>query len=140
MIEPSVPTGTASQHEPKRDLTMGNIMATPQSPASQQTAELPSKMRWTGKVGPANLNSDYAIPFTVTATTRKEAIARAIEVGGYSPRNSQVWITGAVAVEEPTLTKALLAQIWRDGYYAAKGEPGSTIDNLPNPYEDSNRS
>jgi len=103
------------------------------------TAEAPATtMRWTGKVGPANLNSDYAIPFTVTATSRKEAIAKAIEIGGYSTRDSSVWITGADALEEPTITRTLLAQAWRDGYLAAKGE-GCSLEDAPNPYEDGNR-
>lgn len=102
-------------------------------------------LRWTGKVGPANLNSDYAMPFTVVATTREEAIAKAIEIGGYSVRDSSVWIHSADALEEPTLNSMLLAKAWREGYQAASISTGSPTDtdslsiDTPNPYEEANR-
>lgn len=99
--------------------------------------------RWTGKVGPANRNADYAMPFTVIAETREEATARAIELGGYYPRDSRVWIFSAEAIEEPSLTSTLLAKAWREGYQAAKGGPERSETALsidtPNPYEEALR-
>lgn len=101
-------------------------------------------MRWSGKVGPVNRNSDYATPFTVTAETRDEAIVKAVGVGGYRTRDSRVWITSAEAVSEPALNKVLLAQAWRDGYATGKQDySGSVMGGMsistPNPYEEADR-
>lgn len=44
-------------------------------------------------IGPSNLNSDYAKPVTVYATSRSEAISRGVEIG-FSGRShdARVWI------------------------------------------------
>jgi len=123
--------------------TTGSSAAYQHSPTGERAGES-STMRWKGKVGPANLNSDYAIPFTVIAATRDEAVAKAVEVGGYRTRDSRVWITGADAVSEPALNAVLLAQAWRDGYSTGKQDYAGSITgglsiSTPNPYEGTDR-
>ena len=51
-------------------------------------------IRWTGKVGPGNLNSDYAKPVSVLAETRSEAVSKMLAAGGYrDSREGSVWIS-----------------------------------------------
>lgn len=116
-----------------------------QLPTGPSTEEPLTTIRWKGKVGPANLNSDYAIPFTVTASTREEAIAKAIRVGGYSAENSSVWIHSADVLQESSqLTRALMAKAWREGNSAGRQDYAASVAgglplSTPNPYEETDR-
>lgn len=50
-------------------------------------------IKFTGKVGPINRNSDYANPFVVYADTRDWAISKAISLSGFRERDARVWIS-----------------------------------------------
>lgn len=51
--------------------------------------------RYNFKVGPGNLNSDYAYPVSVVAGSYNEAWKKAIAVRGYSERDCRVWFLNA---------------------------------------------
>lgn len=49
-------------------------------------------VKFSGKVGPVNRNSDYARPFVVYADDRSAAISKAVSLSGYRKSDARVWI------------------------------------------------
>jgi hypothetical protein len=59
-------------------------------------------VKYVFKVGPANRHSGYADAITVYADDYSSARAKAIELRGYNPRDSNTWFISADEVDPKT--------------------------------------